>query len=235
MSVMGVFFLFIYTVMGTYLWQQGVLRSDWLKEGDVAYAPTGSQHPSLSPQKVGLLVFLATAGCVFSLLIASYFMRQASDDWQLPSMPHILWLNYLLLVGASCSIQAAYFSAANNLQRQLKIWLFATLATSLLFLLGQLVAALDFENMGVYTYGNPAASFFFLFTSLHALHLIGGLVALFRTIKKLYQPSSERNMRASVELCAIYWHFLLFVWTLLFILLLGKADGFGAICRRILA
>ena len=232
---MGVFFLFIYSVMGLYLWQQGILRSDWLKEGDVAYASSGSDFPSLSPQKVGLLVFLSTAGCVFSLLIAAYFMRQGSPDWQLPEMPGILWLNYFLLVVSSCSIQAAYYSALKNHDIQLKNWLLVTGASSLFFLIGQMAAANELQHLGVYTYGNPAASFFYLFTTLHALHLIGGLVALFRTIRKSYQQNVGRLIVPSVELCAIYWHFLLFVWTLLFILLLGKGDALGAICRRVLA
>lgn len=235
MSFMGVFFLFIYSVMGLYLWQQGILRSDWLKEGDVAYASSGSDFPSLSPQKVGLFVFLSTAGCVFSLLIAAYFMRQGSPDWQLPEMPSILWLNYFLLVVSSCSIQAAYYSALKNHDIQLKNWLLVTGASSLLFLMGQLVAANELQNLGVYTYGNPAASFFYLFTTLHALHLVGGLVALFRTIRKSYRQALGNLIAPSVELCAIYWHFLLFIWTLLFMLLLGKGDALGVICRRVLA
>ena len=235
MSIMGVFFLFIYSVMGLYLWQQGILRSDWLKEGEIAFAPSSSNFPSLTPQKVGLLVFLSTAGCVFSLLIAAYFMRQGSPDWQLPEMPSILWFNYFLLVVSSCSIQAAYYSALKSRDTQLKSWLLVTGASSLLFLIGQMAAAYELQRLGVYTYGNPAASFFYLFTTLHACHLIGGLVALFRTIRKSNQQALGKLIAPSVELCAIYWHFLLFIWTLLFLLLLGKGDALGVICRRVLA
>ncbi|MFM9152952.1 MAG: heme-copper oxidase subunit III [Methylocystis sp.] len=235
MSVMGLFFLLIYSVTGLYLWRQGVLGSDWLKEGDVGYVPEQPDVAPLSPQKVGLLVFLATVGCIFSLLIASFFMRQASPDWQLPTMPTILWLNYFILLASSFSIQIAHHMALIGRHPESKIWLLVAFATSFLFLFGQLVAGKDLIDQGVYAYGNPAASFFYLFTTLHGLHLMGGLIALFRTIKKIYRNSSDKLIIGSIELCAIYWHFLFFIWTLLFILLLGKGNELGVLCRRILA
>jgi cytochrome c oxidase subunit 3 len=71
---------------------------------------------------------------------------------------------------------------------------------------------------------------------VHALHLIGGLVALARTTDKVRNATRlTKELATSVELCAIYWHFLLFVWLLMFAMLIGWADGFGVICRRLLS
>jgi cytochrome c oxidase subunit 3 len=55
---------------------------------------------------------------------------------------------------------------------------------------------------------------------VHGLHILGGLVALGRTMDKAWQGVALGNVRLSIELCAIYWHFLLFVWMALFSLLL---------------
>ncbi|MGE0194602.1 MAG: cytochrome c oxidase subunit III, partial [Methylocystis sp.] len=44
-----------------------------------------------------------------------------------------------------------------------------------------------------------------------------------------------KALTTSVELCAIYWHFQLFVWLLMFAMLIGWADGFGVICQRLLS
>src|SRR5258708_16400870 len=69
---------------------------------------------------------------------------------------------------------------------------------------------------------------------MHGLHLMGGLVALGRTIAKVWRGAAMTQGRLSVELCAIYWHFLLLVWLVLLGLLTGWADDFVDICRQLL-
>ena len=57
---------------------------------------------------------------------------------------------------------------------------------------------------------------------LHALHILGGLVYWVMTINKVWVLSDIVVAKAkhTVELCAIYWHFLLAVWVVLFGLML---------------
>jgi cytochrome c oxidase subunit 3 len=81
---------------------------------------------------------------------------------------------------------------------------------------------------------NPANAFFFLLTGTHALHLVGGLVALARTLEKAWRVSDAAALRVSVDLCAVYWRFLLFVWLVMFAMLTGATNEFGVICRRLL-
>jgi len=75
-------------------------------------------------------------------------------------------------------------------------------------------------GLGYFAATNPANAFFFLVTALHAVHLLGGLVAWVRTSAKLRRGDALDKVRLSVELCTIYWHFLLIIWLLLFVLLL---------------
>jgi len=234
MSVMGLFFVFIASMSVLWLWRQGVMSEDWLEEGDVANY-SGSARSSPSAAKVGLGVFLAVAGCLFSLLTAAFFMRMASPDWQAPPMSSILWFNTLALVASSATIQTAQFAARRGDRDRIGPWLAASGAFALVFLLGQLWAWRELIDAGAYASGNPANAFFYLLTGAHGLHLIGGLVALARTIRRAWRDRQDAGLATSVELCAIYWHFLLFVWLLLFMMLTGKADALGAICRRVLA
>jgi cytochrome c oxidase subunit 3 len=81
---------------------------------------------------------------------------------------------------------------------------------------------------------NPANSFFYLITAVHGLHLMGGLVALGRTTAKVSRGAAMTQVCLSVELCAIYWHFLLLVWLVLLALLTGWTDDFVSICRQLL-
>jgi cytochrome c oxidase subunit 3 len=75
-------------------------------------------------------------------------------------------------------------------------------------------------SSGYFAIGNPANGFFYALTGAHALHLIGGLVALSRTVSRLWHHRDMESIKLGVELCAVYWHYLLVVWLILFGLLL---------------
>jgi cytochrome c oxidase subunit 3 len=106
--------------------------------------------------------------------------------------------------------------------------------SAVIFLVGQLLAWQQLNVAGYFVASNPANSFFYLITAAHGLHLMGGLVALGRTTAKVWRGGEVARMRLSVELCAIYWHFLLLVWLVLLGLLTGWTGGFIDICRQLL-
>ncbi len=68
---------------------------------------------------------------------------------------------------------------------------------------------------------NPANSFFYLLTALHGLHLLGGMWVWARTTFRMLTGANAESVRLSVELCTVYWHYLLLVWVALFALLLS--------------
>jgi cytochrome c oxidase subunit 3 len=238
MSVMGLFFLFIASVVVFWLRREGVMSANWLEEGETVGVAKSSRGLGLAPPpaaKVGLGVFLAVALCVFSLLTAAYFMRMDSPDWQNPPLPRILWLNTAWLVASSVVLQWAYFAATRGDAARLRMLLKIAAATSACFLLGQLWAWRELIGDGYYVASNAANAFFYLLTAVHGLHLLGGLVALARTIDKAWRPVDGATLQTSVELCAVYWHFLLAVWLVMFAMLAGEMNGFGALCRRVLS
>jgi cytochrome c oxidase subunit 3 len=108
-------------------------------------------------------------------------------------------------------------------------------ASAITFLVGQLLAWRQLNGAGYFLASNPANSFFYLITAVHGLHLVGGLVALGRTAAKVLRGAEASQIRLSVELCTIYWHFLLLVWLVLLGLLTGWTDNFVDICRQLLS
>jgi cytochrome c oxidase subunit 3 len=82
------------------------------------------------------------------------------------------------------------------------------------FLASQLTAWRSLIHQGAYLAQNPYSSFFYLFTGLHAIHLIGGLVALFVVVLGRF------TRRELVDVVAFYWHFLGLLWIALFAVLL---------------
>jgi cytochrome c oxidase subunit 3 len=65
-----------------------------------------------------------------------------------------------------------------------------------------------------------------LITAIHGLHMLGGLLVLGRTAKRVWHEVDPGNVitmsriRTSVELCTTYWHWLLLIWLGVFTLLL---------------
>ena len=97
---------------------------------------------------------------------------------------------------------------------------------ALAFLAGQLLAWRQLDAAGYFLATNPANAFFYLLTAVHGLHVLGGLVALGRDCRKVWRGFEVDQVRLSVELCAIYWHFLLVVWLVFFSLLMPWVGDF---------
>ena len=75
---------------------------------------------------------------------------------------------------------------------------------------------------GTFISNNPASAFFYVITAVHGLHLIGGLVALGRSVIRVFGGNATHESTVlGIELCAIYWHYLLVIWLTLFALILA--------------
>ena len=233
MSAIILFLAGIAAIAGWWLSQQRLTAKPWLEEGLIVDLREESTS-FLPPAKIGLGVFLAVVGSLFALFISAYSMRMNMVDWRALPLPRLLWFNTGVLVTSSVALQWAHMAARRNDIDGVIIGLCAGGASALLFLAGQLLAWRQLSLAGYFVASNPANSFFYLITAVHGLHLMGGLVALGRTIAKVWHGAEISQVRLSVELCAIYWHFLLLVWLVLLALLTGWTDNFVDICRQLL-
>lgn len=234
MSVIILFMAGMAAIAGWWLSQQRLTAKPWLEQGVmVDLREEGVSSPPAA--KIGLGVFLAVVGSLFALFISAYSMRMTMVDWRAVPMPRLLWFNTAGLVLSSVALQAAYMAARRNDIDGVIYGLCAGGASVVTFLIGQLLAWRELSVGGYFLASNPANSFFYLITAVHGLHLMGGLVALGRTTAKVWHGAPVTQVRLSVELCAIYWHFLLLVWLVLLGLLTGWTDNFVDICRQLLS
>ena len=180
-------------------------------------------------------MFLAVVGSLFALFISAYSMRMNMVDWRTLPVPALLWFNTGVLVLSSVALQWAHMAARRDDIDGVIVGLCAGGASAVTFLVGQLLAWRQLSAAGYFLASNPANSFFYLITAVHGLHLMGGLVALGRTTAKVLRGAEATQIRLSVELCTIYWHFLLVVWLVLLGLLTGWTDDFVDICRQLLS
>ncbi|TQF28410.1 cytochrome c oxidase subunit 3 [Bradyrhizobium sp. UNPA324] len=233
MSAIVLFIAAVAAIAGWWLSQQRLAAKPWLEEG-VAVDFRGERGSAVPPAKIGLGVFLAVVGSLFALLISAYSMRNTMVDWRELPLPRLLWLNTGVLIISSAALQWSLMAARRNDDEDMLVGLLVGGASAVTFLAGQLVVWQQLNVAGYVVASNPANSFFYLITALHGLHLIGGLVALGRTSAKVWRRAPMMQVRLSVELCAIYWHFLLLVWLVLLGLLTGWTENFVNICRQLL-
>lgn len=173
----------------------------------------------LPKAKLGLWVFLGVVTILFAALLSAYVVRMGLEDWVSLPKPWMLWANTAALALSSVAFQAAFVAARNDRPAAIGPRLWAGGALGALFVLGQLWVWQQLVGWGYFAAGNPANTFFYLITALHGAHLLGGLVAWANTLVKARRGASLERLRLSIEVCAIYWHFLLAAWLVLFGLL----------------
>ena len=176
-----------------------------------------------SKAKLGVRTIKVVSTVIFSLFVVSYSDRMLVHDWKSLSEPWLLWINTGILILTSLVFhKAKTFSDKNEFEKARNTLLLVGFL-SFAFITGQLLVWQHFIGIGQYASTNPANAFFYLFTALHALHLLGGLFFWGKATTKLFKDNfSVVKTKQAIELCAIYWHFLLIVWFILFGLMIAS-------------
>ena len=192
--------------------------------------------------RLGLLVALTPVLMLFVSFTSAYVVRQGLPtldprtnqlvhDWIPVKLPALLWVNTLVLLLSGVVMELA--------RRQTKVaavstqpagpapagaegkvpWLTMTIVLGLLFLLGQWTAWKRLAASGFYVATTPSSSFVYLLTGAHAVHLMGGVVALLVAglLALLRRPVTTRSI--VVDVAGWYWHFMAALWVYILCLL----------------
>jgi cytochrome c oxidase subunit III len=188
-------------------------------DGDLREVQDYSPPPASTAIWVGLFAITMSFAAFTSALI----VRQGSSlDWRHIQLPPILYLNTLLLLASSVTLELGRRQVAHymgGLRSQIKNpgrWLYVTLGLGLLFVAGQYLAWQQLRSQGLYLATNPSSSFFYVLTAAHALHILGGLGGLLHVIRKLRRVALRRS---TLDAASRYWHFMDVLWIYLLLLL----------------
>jgi len=181
--------------------------------------------PRGEPTRTGIWVALAAIAMSFAALTSALYVREgAATDWHHIVLPPILWFNTLALIASSIALElarhrvAAFMRGQESSRSKSMLWLNSTLVLGLVFVAGQYLAWMKLRSQGLYLPTNPNSSFFYLFTGVHAVHVLGGLGGLTRVMVKFRSPTRSLR-RSTMDATSYYWHFMGLLWIyLLFIL-----------------
>lgn len=165
-----------------------------------------------------LALALAGITTLFVVLLAVWlFLRRPAPDWRATGALHALWISTACLLASSAAVELA--ARCTPARRTSLKWLLASLALGAAFLAAQVHLWLSLWRAGLVPAASGYAAVLFALTSLHALHVLGGLAFLSTLAWRLHATPPSAARRPSVRLGAVYWHFMGGLWLVLFALL----------------
>lgn len=184
------------------------------------YIEEPRQTLSMHPKKFALWLFIVTVVMIFAALTSAYIVRQSEGNWLEFSLPQSLYITSGIIFLSSVSMQWAYAAARKDNLNSLRVGMLITAVLGIAFLVGQLLSWEDLVAMDVYFVGNPAGSFIYVLTGLHAVHLVSGVIFLILVTINVFRYKVHSKNMDQLEMCATYWHFLDGLWLYLFLFLL---------------
>src|SRR5215471_13666203 len=201
----------------TDIWKGGGQPPDPGSGGGDGSGRGASRRASLT----GLMVLLAAVVMFFAALSSAFIVRRGlSNDWVHTEMPQVLWFNTIVLLASSLALELARRALkAGKRENFNRFWILGS-ALGAVFLIGQYLAWLQLRAQGIYLATNPSSSFFYVLTAAHAIHLIGGVVALVYVSIQAVRLQLGPGKRTAIDVSALYWHFLDGLWVYLLVLFL---------------
>jgi len=175
---------------------------------------------------IGLWLFLAALAMLFGSSMFGYVLirltgpEALSQDRHTLHMPGLLWVSTLLVLGVSLALHLAVDAVRRERHEPLRLWLrtalglaigFIVVQTPAMILLVRMHAALRDQGVRLHVYG-----LIFFLVLLHALHVVGGVIALVRVMVHESKSAFDHEHYLPIHHAAIYWHFLDVVWLVMF-------------------
>ena len=169
--------------------------------------------------RLGMWWFLASEVVIFGGLIVTYLLyRWVHPEWGLHAGATINSagaFNTLVLLTSSLTVVKAHEAVERGQTQKATRYLGYTLLGGLIFLAVKAFEYYHEIHAGFTPVTNLFWSYYYGMTGLHALHVVGGMVAIFIVMMGLRRGREPQR----VEYVGMYWHFVDVVWIFLFPLL----------------
>ncbi|WP_375444146.1 heme-copper oxidase subunit III [uncultured Fibrella sp.] len=175
---------------------------------------------SVNPRKFILWLFIVSILMLFASFTSAYLVRRAEGNWLEFTVPAIFGYSTVVLVLSSLTMHWAYLAAKKDNFNALRIAISITFALGIVFLYMQFQGWIELVRNNVYFVGNPAGSFIYVFTGMHAFHLISGLIVLVFALVAAFRLRIHAKSLEQVQVASTYWHFLDVLWIYLYFFLL---------------
>jgi cytochrome c oxidase subunit 3 len=173
--------------------------------------------------KLILLFAMVSMTMMFAGLTSAFVVSKSRTDWLKDfQLPTAFYYSTVVIIGCSILFHLAKKAIQKNDQKTTGLLLLGTLILGVLFVVLQFVGFGQIVENGYYFTGRESSittTFLYIVTVVHLIHLAGGLISLLIIIYNHYKQKYNSVQTLGIELGAMYWHFLDFLWVYLFLFL----------------
>jgi cytochrome c oxidase subunit 3 len=182
-----------------------------------------STNPDINPSVFGLLIFLGTEVMLFLGLISAFIILRAGNPaWPPSGQPRlpvlVTGINTLLLLFSGYTAHRAVQAIRDQSRRGLIWWLRATGFLGIIFLGIQGTEWVLLVNYGLTFASSVYGGTFYTLIGCHGLHVLVAVIALLVTLKRATGNRYTSARHTGVELCRIYWFFVVGIWPVIYLL-----------------
>ncbi|KXJ99203.1 MAG: cytochrome c oxidase subunit III [Acidobacteria bacterium OLB17] len=175
-------------------------------------------RPNAAKTRMLTYFLLMVVVMTFGGMISAYLVLKTngSTEWKPFDLPIQVWVSTAIIILSSVAYIVAERALMAEEHLKAKKWLLIATVLGGCFISSQLVLWLELISWGVYAYGNPYAGFFYILTALHALHVLGGIVAMSSIVLRAWNPpisEFEVERRKTIgQVVGWYWHMMGGLW-----------------------
>jgi cytochrome c oxidase subunit 3 len=178
------------------------------------------QNRKIHPHKFTMWVAIGSILMMFAGLTSAYIVKRSQVNWLMIEIPTIFWFSTLAIISSSATIHLSLKSLKERSMVEYRRWMVVTAALGVLFIILQIIGFVQFGKQDIRIVGagsNASYSFLFAISSLHGLHVLGGVIALLVIAIRAVSISKRNYSTLPLEITATYWHFVDALWIYLFI------------------
>jgi cytochrome c oxidase subunit 3 len=161
---------------------------------------------------------------MFAGLTSAYIIKSNQANWQEIITPKVFWYSTATILLSSVTIQMALRSFKQREMNRYRQLMAVTVFLGGVFIILQCLGFQQLWNSGIQFKGVAGAGqFLYVIFGLHALHVLGGIVALMVMLANAFFGKTKTYASTGIEVAAIYWHFVdvLWIYLLVFFLWIG--------------
>ncbi len=175
------------------------------------------QKNKIHPLKFILWVAIGSIIMMFAGLTSAYIVKRNQAGWVSYDLPVAFWWSTAVILLSSFTVYLAKKAFVERAMKKYRQLMLVTMALGVLFMTLQYIGFNAFWKSGMTLQANVAYSFLYVIVGLHALHVLGGVIALIIMSLMAYSKKTRIYSTVPVDLMSTYWHFVDILWIYLLI------------------
>ncbi len=179
------------------------------------------QQKKIHPHKFTLWIGIGSIIMMFAGFTSAYIVKRQQPGWTTFDIPRAFWYSTAVILLSSLTIQMALRAFKDREMLKYRNFITASIVLGIAFITLQVLGFSQIWKGGVTFSGSGAGQFLYVIAGLHALHVLGGVIALIVMFFKAFSSRIRSYNSIPIEVASTYWHFVDVLWIYLFIFFLA--------------